>query len=131
MSIRQGAAINICGVSDTERAQRDRLEQLQAELRALVPERDAVRARLAEARRGCAEARAREREAARQYAASLFGAGALTTGLLAWRRGALGAARFALISLIVVAVFGTVLGTVTLAIQAHRAHIEKRLRAPE
>ncbi len=118
-------------VSDAERAQRDRLERLQAELRELAPKRDAVRARLAEARRKADDACAREREAAQQYAASLFGAGALTRGLVTWRRGALGAARFALISLVVVAVFGAVLGTVTLAIQAHRAHIEKRLRAPE
>jgi len=114
-----------------ERTLRDRLEQLQVELRALEPERDAVRARLAEARRAADEARGRERAAAQQYVGSLFGVEALTEGFVTWRRGALGAARFALISFIVLAIFGTVLGTVTLAIQAHRAHIEKRLRAPE
>ncbi len=112
-------------MSDPDRAHRDRLEQLQAELRALEPERDAVRARLAEAKRQTDEARRREREAARQYAASLFAGGALTDGLVTWRRAALGAARFALVSVLVLAVFGAVLGTVTFAVKAYHDKIVK------
>jgi hypothetical protein len=90
---------------------RDRLEALQVELRTLEAQRRATRVRLDEARVRAAAAIAREREASLARLPRRDG--------VAWGELGRSLMRWGVITVLVVAVFGAVIGTVTIAIQKY------------
>jgi hypothetical protein len=108
--------------ADSARALRDRLEALQVELHALEEQQRATRVRLDQARAQAAAAIKRERDASLHK---------VPREGMPWKHLAQGVLHWCIITALVIAAFGAVLGTVTFAIHRYTESVTRWERLDE